>query len=166
MTRLFAFVALFGFLLSLFVHIAALAGVDVAAKAPYVWSLHFGVFLVYIPFIFARRKAIGWRPTVAQICDLFPRWVITLGTIIFIYVIVNFVLFILASKGGSPSIHDGKFVLQDHGRLIREITASEYASFRANEVRGFSGHWIFFYFVPFAYFMFAKTSTPYIKPTV
>ncbi|MGO4703257.1 hypothetical protein [Dyella sp. 2RAB6] len=42
----------------------------------------------------------------------------------------------------------------NHGQLIREISATEYAGFKAEEVRGFSGHWMVFYFVPAAYFLF------------
>ncbi len=79
---------------------------------------------------------------------------------LFLYTTINFILFIHATQGGSPSIHDGKFILQQHGHLIRELTADEYTAFKANEVRGLSGHWLFFYFVPFAYFMFTKIKQP------
>ena len=65
-------------------------------------------------------------------------------------------LFMFATGGGSPSIQDGKFVLQSHGRLIRALTEPEYTAFKANEIRGFSGHWMVFYFVPFAYFLFYR----------
>jgi hypothetical protein len=47
----------------------------------------------------------------------------------------------------------------EHGKLIREITATQFAAFKANEVRGFSGHWMVFYFVPAAYFLFWKPSS-------
>lgn len=49
------------------------------------------------------------------------------------------------SEGGGPHIVDGKYVLQNHGNIIREITMEEYDAFQANELRGFSGHWMAFY---------------------
>ncbi len=71
---------------------------------------------------------------------------------------VNFVLFALNSEGGGPSIRAGKFVLESHGRFIRDLTATEYTAFKANELRGFSGHWLIFYYVPFIYFLFNPKS--------
>ena len=163
MTRLLSLVALLGFLLSLAAHLAALLGVDVAAKLPLVWLLHVGIFVVFIPFAFHSRKVLGPKLPFSEIRKLFPGWVIGVGVGIFGYAIVNFLWFILATHGGSPGIREGKFILQNHGHLIRELTAAEYTAFKANEVRGFSGHWMAFYFIPFAYFMFCRKSTPTIK---
>jgi hypothetical protein len=70
-------------------------------------------------------------------------------------------VFISGTEGGSPTIQDGKYLLLDHGKLIREITAGEYAAFRANQVRGFSGHWLIFYFVPAAYFLGWKSNNSF-----
>lgn len=165
MNRLLAIFALLGFVLSLVVHIAALSGIDVAGKIPLVWSLHVGIFVAFIPFVLLSRKELGPKPTFTQLKGIFPSWVGAICAVICAYALVNFLLFMLATHGGSPSIRDGKFILQDHGRLIREITSGEYASFKANEVRGFSGHWLAFYFVPFAYFMFRKKSTSSIHGT-
>ena len=165
MTSLLALVACLGLLLSLTVHVTALLGFNVSEQVPLVWLLHVGIFVVFIPFVILSRKVLGSKPTFAQVRKLFPGWVVALGVLIFAYAIVNFVFFILAAQGGSPSIRDGKFVLQNHGRLIRELTASEYASFKANEIRGFSGHWLVFYFMPFAFFMFREKSNPSIERT-
>jgi len=153
--------AFLGFVLSLTVHITALLGMDLSTTIPFVWSLHVGVFVVFIPFVFSSRKVLGAKSGLTKIREFFPVWVLALGTVIVAYAFVNFMLFFLASQGGSPAIHDGKFVLQDHGRLIRELTAGEYAAFKANELRGFSGHWLPFYFLPFAYFAFCgKSASP------
>jgi hypothetical protein len=166
MNRILGFAALLGFTLSLVVHVAALLGIDVAAKLPLVWALHLGVFVVFLPFAFLSRKVLGTKPSFAQIKEHFPGWVVALGVVIMAYVAVNFLRFVVATQGGSPSIQDGKFVLQSHGKLIGEITASEYTAFKANEVRGFSGHWLVFYFVPFAYFIFCRKpeTSPLPKP--
>lgn len=165
MKRIFATLALLGFMLSLAVHVTALLGLDISEKVPLVWSLHAGIFVVFIPFALMSRKVFGPKPSFAQLREHFPLWVVVLGSVIFAYAIVNFLLFILATHGGNPSIQDGKFVLQSHGHLVRELTANEYASLKANELRGFSGHWLVFYFMPFAYFAFCKKSNPSVEAT-
>lgn len=63
----------------------------------------------------------------------------------FIYTIINFYLFMMASGGGGPHFEDGKYILQNHGNFIRELTKAEYIKLKANELRGFSGHWLLFY---------------------
>jgi hypothetical protein len=156
MDRLLAVAALTGFCLSLLVHISALLGLDASASFPFVWLLHAGIFLVFIPFVLASRKAFGRQPRLAELRAGFPVWIAVFGSAVFAYAVINFLVFLAFTEGGSPLIRDGKFVLQSHGQLIREITASEYSAFKANEIRGFSGHWLFFYYLPFAYFMFHK----------
>ena len=166
MNRLLVLIALLGFLLSLVVHVVTLLYIDVSEKIPFSWSLHVGIFLVFIPFVIFSRKDLGQSPTFSKLRKLFPSWFIALVIVIFVYAIVNAFLCILANEGGSPAIHDGKFILQTHGRLIRELSAVEYSSFRAREVRAFSGAWLFFYFIPFGYFMFRQTTNPSIERAV
>ena len=156
MNRIVSLVALLGFVLAAAVHVASLAGVDVSQRIPFVWLLHVGIFVVFVPFVLSSRKVLGAKPSLSGMRALVPNWVFIAGATISAYALLNFVLFIVATQGGNPAILDGRYVLQSHGHLIREITQSEYVAFRANELRGFSGHWLMFYFVPFAYFMFAK----------
>jgi len=156
MNRFLGFAALTGLVLSAIAHVCALAGIDVAERVPSVWLLHVGIFLVFFPFVFSSRKILGKRPSLADMRALVPGRVFAVGLAIFIYAIINFMLFAAATQGGNPAIEAGQYVLKNHGRLVRELSFAEYEGLRANELRGFSGHWLFFYFVPFAYFMFGK----------
>ena len=160
MNRLVGSLALLGFLLSLAAHVAALAGVDVAARIPWVWGLNVGIVAVLLPVVMSTRKLVNGRLSLATLRPLFPPWVLVLGAAVFAYAVVNFALFMFGAHGGSPEIRDGRFVLQDHGRLIRELSAAEYTALQANEVRGFSGHWLLFYFMPFAWFLLRRTDLP------
>ena len=164
MNRFLGFVALTGFVLAAATHVFALAGVDVAAHFPFVWLLHVGIFVVFGPYVFSSRKVLGRRPSLADIRALVPGWVFFAGLAILIYAMVNFALFAAATQGGNPAMEAGKYVLKNHGRFIRELSGAEYEALRANELRGFSGHWLFFYFVPFAYFIFAKRPGPSNPP--
>lgn len=163
MNHLVAATALTGFVLSLIVHVAAILGIDVSTRIPSIWLLHVGVFVVWIPLVLSIRKVFGPRLTFVQVCAALPGWVVALGTVVFVYVAVNF-LYTFATDGGSPAIVDGAFVLEAHGRVVRELTAAEYTELRAKSVRGFSGHWLAFYYMAFAYFMFRREADSSTRP--
>jgi hypothetical protein len=156
-------IALVGFILSLVVHISSLLGLDVAAYFYGVWFLHLGIFAVCVPLaIYTRMDS---QPSLGQVATALPRWVVTVGVVICVYAVANFIIFIAGTEGGSPTIRDGKYLLLEHGKLIREITASEYTAFQVNALRGFSGHWLVFYFAPTIYFLFLSKSNNSFKPT-
>ncbi len=156
MQRVLGIIALIGFMLSLAAHIAAVCGVAVAEHIPFIWLLHLGVFAVFIPLVFAMKNTMGNRPSFKQIRAAFPAWVIVVGICLFVYVAVNFLL-AMGGMEGEPGLADnGKYVLSQRGKLIREISPAEFTRFKANQIRAFSGHWLLFYFMPFAYFMFYR----------
>ncbi len=72
------------------------------------------------------------------------------------YSMVNMGIGLSNMEGGGPSERDGRLVLEVHGRLIREITRAEYNEFRTKEWRAISGTLLLWYYIPFAYFMYAK----------
>ena len=59
-----------------------------------------------------------------------------------------------SSSDGTPAIKAGQYVLKNHGRIVRPLSLAEYTSLRAQVIRGFSGYWMVFYFLGFAYFAF------------
>ncbi len=150
----FGALALTGFLLSLLAHVMALMGIDLTASVPALWNLHFGIFVVFPPFLLLSRKA--GRNSVLGIAADVPRWVAVLGAMIFAYAMVNLFLFTQPTESGNAVAQCGKYVLLSHGKLIRELTASEYTALKANELRTFSGHLLLFYFMPAVYFLLRK----------
>lgn len=111
-----------------------------------------GIMLIHVaifpPFIAAilygnKVKRVQGRNQ-QQLLKLAPKWMRTLFYVSFAYAFVNFALFFILSGGNTPIKQDGKFVLKQHGRLVREISEEEYHRQRAYIVRGFSGHWMMF----------------------
>lgn len=163
MNRVLAILALTGFVLSLVAHLAASAGINVLALIPLVWLLHLGIFVVFLPFVAQTRNRLGTKTSLTGLRAVMPDWALLLGAALFFYALINFLLFVFTAEG-SASIRDGRFVLQDHGRLIRELTANEYAVCQAKVIRGFSGHWLVFYYLPFAWFTFGRKTRPTEQP--
>lgn len=158
MKKFLFYFAVAGWTSGLLVHLLSLADIDVAGKVPFVWILHIGVFVVWLPTILALRnneelKAYqqpgmrNQRNPLKFFRILFrqtPTWLAILAMGGFVYAVVNFMMF-MGSQPGVPDLKDGQYVLHNHGQLVRTLTEQEYHHYKANEVRGFSGHWLAFY---------------------
>ena len=149
--------ALAGLLLSLWVHVEALCGVDVSQGRPQVWALHVGVFVVFFPMVMFSRRLLGRKPTLRQMRNLMPGWASILCAGVVAYALVNFLVGVSTLQRGSPALRDGQYVLESKGHVERVITADEFHAAQAMNLRMFSGHWIAFYFVSFAFFAFVAT---------
>lgn len=149
--------AIIGWLSALVVHVLSIANVDSTAGMPVVWILHAGIFVVWLPMIFYLKKneevqafyklSKNQRSAGALLKVLFkhtPDWLKVLAVLGFLYMPVNFFLSVV-SQHGSPDLKDGQYILHSHGKLIRILTEQEYHHYKANEIRGFSGHWLGFY---------------------
>jgi hypothetical protein len=139
--------ALTGFFSSLFVHLTTFFGIDPSKHVPWFWGLHLGIFVVFIPMLFVQ----GLTPRKdfwSKIFAAMPRWARYTTKAFFAYALINFALFFFLSRGGVPDVRDGKYVLHNHGQVIRELSEDEYELQKAYVVRGFSGHWMVFYLVP------------------
>jgi hypothetical protein len=160
MRKFLFYFALTGYLLGLIVHLLSLADIDILSNFPFIWLLHLGIFVVWIPTIFEIRKrqqleqkhSLTKNNPLSFFKVMFsrtPKWLTIVAIVGFIYAIINFSLAFL-SQTGTPDIKDGQYILQNHGQLIRIITEQEYHHDQANEARGFSGHWIAFYGIALA----------------
>ena len=153
--RPLAALALVGLLLSLVVNVTAWCGVSLPEACPALWSLHVGLFVVFIPFVIVFRKSFGRKPSFSRLKTLLPPWVFATFVTLFVYVFINFALAMWTLKDGGPAIREGQYVIANHGHVVRSITAAEYQAAQAAAARAFSGHWLIFYFVPFVFFAFA-----------
>ena len=147
-----------GWTLGLIVHLLSIADFDVTEKVPIVWGLHIGIFAVWIPAVLNLRsneELKSYRQTNMRnrmnpigfykiIFRQTPTWLIIIAMGSFVYAFINFMLF-MGSQSGVADIKEGQYILQNHGLIIKTLTEQEYHHFKANEVRGFSGHWLAFY---------------------
>lgn len=156
MKKILCYIAGTGFILGLIVHVISLFGIYLGEKFPIIWALHIGIFVVWLPAILELKK----NPELNQqnlnsmsnpfkffgiIFKNTPRPVIIISVFFFFYATINFSLFMIVGQGGVPDIIDGKYVIHNHGSIINELTEIEYYKMKANEIRGFSGHWMAFY---------------------
>jgi hypothetical protein len=125
-----------------------------------VWWLHIGSLAVLGAMILSMRRQLGGQLGVANQMSLFPAWARALIVAAMIYMGFNFFSYFAHAQGGVPEIRNNQFVLNSHG-AIRTLTEDEYLAFKRDDVRGFSGHWIFFFLVPTLYFLFGRRPQSY-----
>jgi hypothetical protein len=158
MKKYLFYFALSCWIIGILIHVLSIADINVAEKMPLVWLLHVGIFAVWIPVVLDLRnnqEVQVFQQEAKQvktssfglfkiIFEEIPKWITILAVCGFFYAGINFVLFMF-SQVGTAVIKDGQYILSSHGKLIKTITEQEYHHFKANELRGFSGHWIAFY---------------------
>lgn len=157
MKKFLFYFAVSAWIISLIVHSLSIFKYDVSGKIPFVWILHVAIFIVWIPTIREMKKNPSLEhPRVFSddvirkfYSNLFrntPRWLTVLSFLCLAYTIINFILFI-STQNGTAEISKGQYVLMDHSKLLRTITVEEYHHYKANVLRGFSGHWLTFYII-------------------
>jgi hypothetical protein len=126
----FMVLAAIGLLLSIAAHVIALLGLPIPG-GKLVWSLHIGIFVVWLPAVLVASRANRGKPrsdlwkTVLSGC---PPWMRYAGYGLFAYAIANFIWFMVVSSSNPAPAGDAPSL----------------------EIRGFSGHWMVFYGVAFA----------------
>ena len=127
MGRFIGLLAFIGFILSLIIHLSTFFGPGISVTNPLTLALHLGLFVVFIPFIISARRSVGRRMTLSVLREILPSWAVLAMILLFVYAVINFLLLFMGGlETGTPI------------------------------ARGFSGHWLVFYFTPFVYFMFGK----------
>jgi hypothetical protein len=145
--------AILGFTASLAVHLSTYLGAP-PLRMGQVWPLHIGIFLVFIPVVLAQpqnaktAKAEGRRGAAEQFACA-PGWMRAVLGCCFVYAMVNFLIFICIApgRGEKISFHDGRYAVLHRGEVVREATEEEHHRQEATIARGFSGHWMLFYWV-------------------
>ncbi|WP_394537737.1 hypothetical protein PRJ39_16850 [Lysobacter enzymogenes] len=150
---IFGLLALCGFVASLAVHLRTFWGYTLDLPGGE-HLLALALPLVFAPLVLDTRSIPPEQRNIAGLPGKLPRWAIAMVVAVAAYAALNFILNVLHE--GSPAVSDGSYVLQEHGRVIREITAQQYREAVVRQVRGFSGHMLPFYLLPAIWFLFAK----------
>lgn len=133
-------IAIIGFIFSVFAHISGFLGIETPFGIS-LFPLHFGVFIVWFPAVIVSWKSTGfglrfrWSHWKEQLSGC-PKWMITGFYSMFAYAMVSFIAFTSAPDS--------------------------WGSWVNSTIRGFSGHWMIFYYAAFAlmYSAYQKSNKP------
>jgi hypothetical protein len=145
-----------GFFFSLVVHLSAFTGILLDIFASLSPGLHIGIFVVFIPALAAVMQSDSYRQLqkrgTRRFRDLLhimvnpsPTWMKVAIIICLVYAIGNFVLYFFFRETGEAVKIAGRYLLIEEGEVIRRLSEQEYWFHRSHVIRGYSGHWMFFY---------------------
>ena len=155
MRRIVAMVAAFGFVSSICIFISSFIGATMEKLLPMPIVLHIGIIALVASVVGFERFAgikpnLSWKEFKART----PDWVIFGLKLLFLLFCIIFVLFLILSRFASPKIHDGDYVLSDHGRIAAVLTKTEYLFLKGWELRFFASGWTLAYFFLMMYWWF------------
>ncbi len=140
-----------GLIISILVHLGLRLDVNIQDYPVSPYILHLGIFITFAPslilFIFENKNLQdenGRQVGVKAVFSDSPKALSIFVSIVYAYAILNFVLF-MGSMPGAPTKQGEKYILSNHGTVIKEITFGEYKAYQRKEAIGFSGHWMLFY---------------------
>jgi hypothetical protein len=148
----FALLAALGLLISIAANVSTFFGVEPMHRWPYLWLLHLGIFVVFIPagsvqIQHGNKKPFRWRDVFGGL----PAWMRWMLVSMIIFAPVNALAFAIVCGSGGPSKEpDGTYAMTSHGRILRMLTADEYHRASGYEFRFMSSWWIMFYSISVA----------------
>ena len=150
-TRIFYWASLSLLIVGLVIHVLTfIPGIPTGGLLT-IFVLMTGMFITIIPSIKrygVLAREVGMQNVQGEVTRHLPRWMRMTFLGLLFYTAFNF-LFTLGylTRGLSPAIRDGAFVLEEHGHVVRTITAEEYERQGRYQVRGFATHPMLFEFV-------------------
>jgi len=142
--RILLIIAAAGLVASCFVHFSTFLGVNPLAVGPAVFILHVLIVLVVLPVVVVHRKFKG--KGFDELTRYAPSWMKRMCWVFFLYAFFNFFFTgLVLSKGGTADVMDGRKVLENRGKIIKELTEEEFQRYQGYDARAYSGHWMFFY---------------------
>lgn len=155
--RVLAIVAACGLAASVVTYIESYVGTTMDTLSRSAILLHLGVFVLILTMYARDHSAVKDRTFFWKgFSQGRPKWVVPTIKLLGLFFVVHFVLFLVQSHAASPEIRGGQYVLNNHGRIVKVLTQSEYISIKGAELRLFATGWMFFYFVPTADWWFPR----------
>lgn len=158
--RFLAFVSACGLLAALSAYVISFTGATMDAIFRWAMFLDIGVFALVLPmyaveYSTIKRSRFLWDAIWRGV----PKWGVRAIQIVGLIFAAHFVLFLVQSHAASPEIRDGLYVLNNHGQIVKELTAAQYHWLKGSELRLFATGWMAFYFMLSLYWWFPRRAS-------
>jgi hypothetical protein len=148
MRKIPAVVVALGLIASVYVFIASLYGLTLNKLGGKALLLHLAIFALAVPYIVVERMKTNGQQFSYGVApyDGRPIWVKRSMGIFFALFITFFLIFLIQGHAAAPKVIDGDYVLNNHGTIVRYLSANEYFQMKASELRLFASGWMAVYY--------------------
>ena len=137
-------VALFGLAASVTIHLLTYGGYAPSETVPGILLLHFGVFVVWFPTVLTLRDAQRREKSLVPFFKSIPRWVRAIAIVCGTLIYASGFAAMLADEGVAVE-RDGRYLMVDHGEVLKELSEEEFHGHQVREDRFTSSIWAMFY---------------------
>jgi hypothetical protein len=103
------------------------------------------LFLVWI-FAVGHMRRVPRKNMISEIFGNVPRWMKVSTALLFAYVVINFFACIYLLDGGNPErASDQRLVLKSKGKILRDLSPTEFRHAQAVQIRMLTGHMLVFF---------------------
>ena len=155
--RFLAFLSACGLTASVVAYIESFSGTMVDETMRLVFLLPLGALALEIPIHTlehpsSRNRRFYWK----EFARRMPSWVMPFSYLLVAVVIAHGILFFLQGGTGMPTVENGQYFINGHGRVLKVLTQTEYVGLRKAELRMLASLMIACYFVPTMYWWFCR----------
>lgn len=136
---IFAIVSLICLMISLNVYVLSYFQVPIFNG---VYLLHLPIFILFA-FLFIKEKK--WRISLSGHFNHIPSWLLTLSSVVLVIMCIGSFWGLSEMGFAGASEVDGKYILQNKGTYIKDISFEMYETFKRYELRFASTIWSLMY---------------------
>ncbi len=157
---LFAVFSICGLISCIVVYTLTIRGHSVDDLFPLFAVFLVGALAVNVP-IYQRENSAAGMPLFfwSGLVERMPRWVFRGEAVLIVIAIAHVAWFAAHSGFGVPEIVNGRYVIDDHGRILKELTEDQYFSLRGAALRMTMTIAAVLYFLPATYWFLRSRKT-------
>ena len=121
------------------VHVLTFLRIDLLARWPENGGLYGHGFVTPI---LAMAAYVFVEGSQGRLKNMAPQWLRVLTSVLIVYALINFVLWVAIDKGGPVIERDGRHLIVSHGTVLSELSEAEYKEQHARLVRFVTGGWM------------------------
>jgi hypothetical protein len=151
--RLLAFLSSRGIAAGIFVYIESFYGATLGSSLNWIVPLGIGAFAIHSSIYAVEKDRAYFSKEFAR--DM-PSWVAPCLKLTGLIVLAHLVWFAVQGDFALPTVEDGQYVLDSHGRILKILTQMEYLRLKEGELRIVVALMISFYFPAMMYWWFRR----------
>ncbi len=155
--RCFALLSACGLVASAFVYVESFYLPNIENMNRLLIRIGIGLVLITIPMLAFEPSLLTRTDFLKKFTRDMPSWVRPYLILLGLVVVAHIAWPLVQNGGGVPVLKDGQYLLNDHGRILKMLTETEYLTLKEDDVRLHAVMLIAGYSMPMFYWWFPRS---------